>query len=203
MCVGLPYIALATTTPLLSRWLAHIAPDLNPVRFFAASNIGSFLGLLSYPFFFERLLPSLEQTRWWSWAYVLYAALFAACGALTISRAPNSKVADASALANGWRRSSADVGALFGARFGPADRNHQCHHAMVGGRAVPVGGPAQRVPPHLRDRLRLSAGLPPRAVWRRIPAAGGNEPRPARAGILSLPVHRRWCCRRRRCSQAA
>ena len=81
VCVGLPYIALATTTPLLSRWLAHIAPDLNPVRFFAASNIGSFLGLLSYPFFFERLLPSVEQTRWWSWAYVLYAALFAACGA--------------------------------------------------------------------------------------------------------------------------
>ena len=101
VCVGLPYIALATTTPLLSRWLAHIAPDLNPVRFFAASNIGSFLGLLSYPFFFERLLPSVEQTRWWSWAYVLYAALFAACGVLTISRAPNSKVADASALRTG------------------------------------------------------------------------------------------------------
>ena len=98
ICVGLPYIALATTTPLLSRWLAHIAPDLNPVRFFAASNIGSFLGLLSYPFFFERMLPSLEQTRWWSWAYVLYVALFAACGALTIGRAQNVKVADASVL---------------------------------------------------------------------------------------------------------
>ena len=90
VCVGLPYIALVTTTPLLSRWLAHIAPDLNPVRFFAASNIGSFLGLLSYPFFFERLLPSVEQTRWWSWAYVLYAALFAACGALTSAPAASS-----------------------------------------------------------------------------------------------------------------
>jgi hypothetical protein len=101
VCVGLPYIALATTTPLLSRWLAHIAPDLNPVRFFAASNIGSFLGLLSYPFFFERLLPSMEQTRWWSWAYVLYAALFAACGMLTISHAPNSKVSNSSALRTG------------------------------------------------------------------------------------------------------
>jgi hypothetical protein len=101
VCVGLPYIALATTTPLLSRWLAHIAPDLNPVRFFAASNIGSFLGLLSYPFIFERLLPSAEQTRWWSWAYALYAALFAACGALTINRAPNSKVADTNVLRTG------------------------------------------------------------------------------------------------------
>jgi hypothetical protein len=101
VCVGLPYIALATTTPLLSRWLAHIAPNLNPVRFFAASNIGSFLGLLSYPFFFELLLPSMEQTRWWSWAYVLFAALFAACGLLTISRASNSRITDTRALRTG------------------------------------------------------------------------------------------------------
>ena len=48
--VGVPYLALATTTPLLSRWLARIEPSLDPVRFFAASNLGSFLGLLSYPF---------------------------------------------------------------------------------------------------------------------------------------------------------
>lgn len=101
VCVGLPYIALATTTPLLSRWLANIAPDLNPVRFFAASNIGSFLGLLSYPFVFERLLPSLEQTRWWSWAYVVYAALFAACGVFTMSRAQSERVAEAGALQGG------------------------------------------------------------------------------------------------------
>jgi hypothetical protein len=101
VCVGLPYIALATTTPLLSRWLAHMAPELNPVRFFAASNIGSFLGLLSYPFFFERLLPSVEQTRWWSWAYVLYAALFSICGLLTIASTQNTKAAGTGALRTG------------------------------------------------------------------------------------------------------
>jgi hypothetical protein len=87
VCVGVPYMALATTTPLLSRWLAHIEPTLDPVRFFAASNIGSFLGLLSYPFVFERLLLSADQTRWWSWAYVLYVALFAVCAWLALARA--------------------------------------------------------------------------------------------------------------------
>jgi hypothetical protein len=87
MCVGLPYVALAATTPLLSRWLATIEPSLDPARFFAASNLGSFAGLLSYPFAFERLLSSQQQTRWWSWAYVLYAALFAACGLITMRRA--------------------------------------------------------------------------------------------------------------------
>ena len=62
MCVGLPYVALATTTPLLSRWLATIEPSLDPARFFAASNLGSFAGLLSYPFAFERQLSS-QQPR--------------------------------------------------------------------------------------------------------------------------------------------
>jgi hypothetical protein len=93
MCVGLPYVALAATTPLLSRWLATIEPSLDPARFFAASNLGSFAGLLSYPFAFERLLSSQQQTRWWSWAYVLYAALFAACGLITMRRVASEEKA--------------------------------------------------------------------------------------------------------------
>ncbi len=96
-CVGVPYVALAATTPLLSRWLARTEPSLDPVRFFAASNLGSFAGLLSYPFAFERLLSSGEQTRWWSWAYALFAALFAVCGFLTMSRARGGERDDAAA----------------------------------------------------------------------------------------------------------
>jgi hypothetical protein len=105
VCVSVPYIALATTTPLLSRWLAHVEPALNPVRFFAASNIGSFLGLLSYPFVFERMLPSAEQTQWWSWAYVVYVALFAACAWLAITRAEGEQ--DGAAAQPKWRSSPA------------------------------------------------------------------------------------------------
>jgi hypothetical protein len=93
--VGVPYVALATTTPLLSRWLARIEPALDPARFFAASNLGSFAGLLSYPFGFERLLSSVQQTRWWSWAYVLYVALFAVCGLIAMRRATGEEKADA------------------------------------------------------------------------------------------------------------
>lgn len=77
--VGIPYVVLATTSPLLSRWLARIDPGLHPARFFAASNLGSFVGLLSYPFLFERYLSSQQQTVLWSWAYVVYAILFALC----------------------------------------------------------------------------------------------------------------------------
>ena len=57
-CIGLPYVVLAATTPLLSRWLARVEPSLDPARFFAASNLGSFAGLLSYPFAFEPSMSS-------------------------------------------------------------------------------------------------------------------------------------------------
>ncbi len=84
--VGIPYIVLATTSPLLSRWLARIDPGLHPARFFAASNLGSFVGLLSYPFLFERYLSSQQQTVLWSWAYVVYAVLFALCAWMAIKQ---------------------------------------------------------------------------------------------------------------------
>ena len=60
--VGLPYLILSTTSPLLSRWLARLDRSLDPGRFFAASNLGSFVGLLSYPFLFERFMATQTQT---------------------------------------------------------------------------------------------------------------------------------------------
>ena len=88
--VGVPYIILATTSPLLSRWLARIDSTLNPSAFFAASNLGSFVGLLSYPFIFERVMSSGEQTIWWSWAFVAYAVLFACCGIYVLRHAAST-----------------------------------------------------------------------------------------------------------------
>ncbi len=77
--IGLPYLILSTTSPLLSRWLARLDPKLDPGRFFAASNLGSFIGLLSYPFLFERVMATEEQTILWSWAFVVFALLFGSC----------------------------------------------------------------------------------------------------------------------------
>src|SRR5919202_1677881 len=88
--VGAPYAVLATTSPLLQRWLARIEPGIGVSRLFAVSNFGSFLGLLSYPFVFERFISSIEQTRWWSYAFVGYAILFSVCAAMTVRRAQGS-----------------------------------------------------------------------------------------------------------------
>ncbi len=82
--VGLPYMVLATTTPLLSRWLARVTSDLSPARFFAVANAGAFLGLLAYPFIVEPNLTSREQTLAWSGGFALYAALLVACAVIVL-----------------------------------------------------------------------------------------------------------------------
>jgi hypothetical protein len=56
--VGFPFLVLATTGPLVQKWYSwsgrHRAHD--PYFLFAASNLGSFAGLLSYPFLIEPFL---------------------------------------------------------------------------------------------------------------------------------------------------
>jgi len=54
---GLPYLLLASTAPLLQRWLGGVAGSSSEqpsiYRLFALSNLGSLCGLLSYPFAIE------------------------------------------------------------------------------------------------------------------------------------------------------
>jgi hypothetical protein len=91
ICVGVPYAVLSTTSPLLQRWLAQTDPGMLTSRFFALSNFGSFLGLLSYPFLFERVWSSPEQTRYWSWSFVIFAALVAVASLLILRQGAGAK----------------------------------------------------------------------------------------------------------------
>lgn len=73
--VGLPFFALATTAPLLQRWHARHAVSLDATyRLYALSNIGSFLGLLSYPVLVERLLDLRSQAWTWAGMFLVFAA---------------------------------------------------------------------------------------------------------------------------------
>jgi hypothetical protein len=78
-CTALPYAVLSATSPLLQNWLTILGAK-TPSRFFAMSNFGSLLGLLSYPFFVDPLLPTTTQTLVWSWGFALFAVLMAGCG---------------------------------------------------------------------------------------------------------------------------
>jgi uncharacterized membrane protein YdcZ (DUF606 family) len=78
MTVGTPFFLLSTTGPLLQGWFSR-THEHSPYRLYALSNLGSLLGLVTYPFFFERLLTVHSQSWLWSGAYVVFLVVCAAC----------------------------------------------------------------------------------------------------------------------------
>jgi len=81
--IGLPYFVLSTTTPLVQKWLTARGFE-TPSRLFALSNLGSFLGLVTYPILVDLYLPTNSQTWAWSAGYVAFAALLAGFAVLTL-----------------------------------------------------------------------------------------------------------------------
>jgi SAM-dependent methyltransferase len=77
--IGLPFLLLSSTSPLLQTWYARRAADRSPYHLFALSNLASLLALLSFPFLIEPRLSSRHQAALWSIGY----ALFALCCALS------------------------------------------------------------------------------------------------------------------------
>ncbi len=77
MTAGGPYLLLSATSPLLQRWLTVARPEKLPWRLYALSNLGSFAGLLSYPFVIEPFLRL--RTQVWMWS-ILYGAFVVLCG---------------------------------------------------------------------------------------------------------------------------
>lgn len=76
LSVGAPFAVLSATAPLLQAWYARVraghADGRNPYVLYAASNLGSFLALLSYPILIEPL-ATLSGQRWsWSGGYVAF-----------------------------------------------------------------------------------------------------------------------------------
>jgi SAM-dependent methyltransferase/MFS family permease len=75
--VGLPYLLVASTSPLLQAWFARARPGENPYRLFAISNLASLVALVGYPFVVEPFLAAHEQVSLWSWLFAAFAILCA------------------------------------------------------------------------------------------------------------------------------
>src|SRR6266540_1311687 len=82
--IGLPFVALSASAPLLQSWFAASGhPQArNPYVLYAASNVGSFAALLAYPFAIEPLLTLRAQAWIWSLGYAALAFLVAVTGLL-------------------------------------------------------------------------------------------------------------------------
>jgi hypothetical protein len=79
LAVGLPYFLLATTGPLLQAWFARVHPGASPYRLFALSNVGSLLGLATYPFAVEPRLTLHNQGSVWAAGFTVFAACCVLC----------------------------------------------------------------------------------------------------------------------------
>jgi len=90
--VGLPAFLLSSTSPLLQAWYAQKGDGATPYRFYAVSNTGSMLALLSYPLVMEPWVATSFQAVAWSWGYAAFVIL---CVALAFTTVPNSPLAKA------------------------------------------------------------------------------------------------------------
>ncbi len=84
--VGLPFVALAATGPLLQAWLARMNPGRPPWIMYALSNVGSLGALLAYPFLIEPWFGRAYQAYAWSGGFAGFAVLSMVCALLAMRK---------------------------------------------------------------------------------------------------------------------
>ena len=79
--IGPVFFAVSAQAPLMQRWFAADARAGDPYYLYAASNLGSFAGLISYPALVEPTMPLATQSWGWTAGYGLLVLLVAATAA--------------------------------------------------------------------------------------------------------------------------
>lgn len=81
LAIGMPFFVVSTTAPLLQKWFANIGHHTShdPYYLYAASNAGSLIALLSYPFLLEPTIGLTNQKIYWSVGYVALCILITSC----------------------------------------------------------------------------------------------------------------------------
>jgi SAM-dependent methyltransferase len=91
--IGLPFLVLSATNPLLQAWYSRVAgkaadaagnpgTPAPPYRLFALSNFGSLLALIVYPALVEPFFSLRVQTLAWSAGFLIFVMV---CGAISFS----------------------------------------------------------------------------------------------------------------------
>ncbi|MEM9372864.1 MAG: fused MFS/spermidine synthase [Planctomycetota bacterium] len=81
LIAGLPYFAVSSAGPLIQGWFARTghARAQDPYFLYAASNAGSFIGLLSYPLFVEPRWGLSDQRSGWLVLFAVFALMAGVC----------------------------------------------------------------------------------------------------------------------------
>ena len=114
--LGAPFFMLSTGAPLLQRWFSESGHPsaANPYFLYAASNLGSMVALVAYPFVIEPTLRLAQQRYLWTVAYIVLVVLIATC-ALVVRRGMSRGIAispDTASRAVAADATAADVAAF-------------------------------------------------------------------------------------------
>jgi predicted O-methyltransferase YrrM len=77
LSIGLPFLMLGATSPLLQVWLARLETRRIPYRLFALSNLASLLALALYPTVIERHITLQAQRLIWCCGFAVFALISA------------------------------------------------------------------------------------------------------------------------------
>ena len=105
--IGPLFFVVAAQAPLMQRWYSMSGNQGEPYALYAASNIGSFGGLLAYPILVEPF-TTLQSQKWiWSGIYLALMGLVCIC-AIQLWRKADTTIAPAETATDlahiGWRR---------------------------------------------------------------------------------------------------
>lgn len=103
--IGPVFFVVSAQAPLMQRWFAADNRAGDPYYLYAASNLGSFAGLISYPILVEPNLPLAEQSWGWTAGYALLMLLvMATAGARWRGPAETHEDANGGEPRPTWRR---------------------------------------------------------------------------------------------------
>lgn len=94
--IALPYGIVSATAPLIQSWYARSGRSdaSDPYYLYAASNVGSLLGLAAYPLLLEPLTLVETQSLTWAIGYGLLFLFIIGSGGLVAGRAPSPPAAE-------------------------------------------------------------------------------------------------------------
>ena len=76
LTIGIPYLILSTTGPLLQFWYGGLKMVKSPYRLYALSNFGSLLAIGSYPFLIEPFSRLQTQGTAWTIFFWIFLSVF-------------------------------------------------------------------------------------------------------------------------------
>jgi hypothetical protein len=106
LTIGPVFFVISAQAPLIQRWYGADPAAGDPYWLYAASNLGSFGGLIAYPLLIEPNFRLAEQSLAWSLGYGVLVMLVALAAAARWSAPAPTEMVDGTAAQEpiGWRR---------------------------------------------------------------------------------------------------